>query len=68
MLPVTDQVLLEVQKHEKTLEQVVIFQNDQAKVNRVLSQKLNSLETRFEKLTLTQTRILDLLKSRTTLG
>lgn len=68
MLPVSEQMLLEVQKHEKTLDQVVIFQNDQAKVNRALSQKLNALETRMEKTERTQKRILDLMKSRTSVG
>lgn len=68
MLPINDQMLLEVQKHEKTLDQVIVFQNDQAQVNRALSQKLNSLETRMTKIEANQKRILDLLKSKTHVG
>lgn len=65
---IDEQTLREIQKHEKTLDQVVLFQNDQARVNRVLSQKLNSLETRLEKVERTLERLLDMLKSKTRVG
>jgi len=62
---IDEQVLREVQKHEQTLDQVVRFQGDQAKVNQAVKQKIAVLETRLERIEHNQKRIINLLEGKT---
>ena len=63
-----EQFMNELQHQKRTLDQVMMFQGDQAKVNQQVSQRIKLLEAQQKKNTETLRRILDLLEERTEVG